>query len=436
MKPGNVERGLFELYANDPERADAVVFDRHPDKSRRGFITGASLAAIGAAVGSAIPFGRNMPFGFIPLALAQKAGLAVPGKDGLVVFNDRPWNAETPAHLLDDDVTPVNRHFIRNNGGVPEKTDPQGWMLTIDGAVNKPLQLSIDDLKKRFKPVSLKLTIECGGNGRAGFNPPTSGNQWTYGAVGNAEWTGVRLADVLEEAGLKPEAVYTGHYGADPHLSGDPKQVSISRGVPIAKAMDPDTIIAFAMNGSALHPLNGAPLRLVAPGWAGSCSQKWLTRIWVRDKVHDGAKMTGDAYRVPGYPVAPVEKVPKSAFEIIQSMPVKSLITSPQSGVTLAKGTTSLDVRGHAWAGDLAVREVHVSVDFGATWTKAELSPAPNGHSWQRWRAKAALPEHGYYEIWARATDANGTAQPFAVAWNPKGYLNNAMHRIAVRVAA
>ncbi|MEZ5851676.1 MAG: sulfite oxidase [Hyphomicrobiaceae bacterium] len=436
MKGKNVERGLFELYSDDPERADAVVFGRQPDNSRRGFIKGASLAAMGAAIGSAIPFGRNMPMGFIPLALAQKAGLAVPGKDGLVAFNDRPWNAETPAHLLDDDVTPINRHFVRNNGGVPEKTDPQGWMLKVDGAVNKPLDLSIDDLKKRFKPVNLKLTIECGGNGRAGFNPPASGNQWTYGAVGNAEWTGVRLADVLKEAGLKPEAVYTGHYGADPHLSGDPKKVSISRGVPIAKAMDPDTIIAFAMNGKALHPLNGAPLRVVAPGWPGSCSQKWLTRIWVRDKVHDGAKMTGSAYRMPGYPVAPGEKVPTSAFEIIQSMPVKSIITSPQSGVTLAKGTTALDVRGHAWAGDLAVREVHVSVDFGATWTKADLSPAPNGHSWQRWRAKVALPKHGYYEIWARATDAKGTAQPFAVAWNPKGYLNNAMHRIAVRVAA
>jgi DMSO/TMAO reductase YedYZ molybdopterin-dependent catalytic subunit len=430
------ERGLFELYSDDPERADAVVFGEEPDKARRSFMKGASIAAMGAAIGSAIPFGRNMPSGFVPLALAQKAGLTIQGKDGLTIFNDRPWNAETAAHLLDDDVTPTNRHFIRNNGGLPQKTDAQGWMLTVDGAVNKPLKLSIDDLKKRFKPVSLKLTIECGGNGRAGFNPPASGNQWTYGAVGNSEWTGVRMADVLKEAGLKPEAVYTGHYGADPHLSGDPKKVTISRGIPIAKAMDPDTLIAFAMNGSALHPMNGAPLRVVTPGWPGSCSQKWLTRIWVRDKVHDGPKMTGDAYRVPGYPVAPGEKVPKSAFEIIQAMPIKSVITSPQSGATLAKGTKSVEVRGHAWAGDLAVKDVQVSIDFGATWVKANLSPAPNTHSWQRWKANVALPMHGYYEVWARATDANGKSQPFAVAWNPKGYLNNAMHRIALRVAA
>lgn len=430
------ERGLFELYQDDPERADAVVFGRKPDADRRGFLKGAGLAAMGAALGAAIPFSRNMPDGFIPVALAQKSQLKLEGKDGLVVLGDRPVNAETPVHLLNDDVTPTARHFIRNNGGVPEKTDAAGWTLQIDGVVNTPLKLSIDDLKSRFEVVSRKLLIECGGNGRAGFNPPASGNQWTYGAVGNSEWTGVRIADVLKAAGLKPESKYTGHYGADPHLSGDPKRVTISRGMPIEKAMDPETLIAFAMNGSALHPMNGAPLRIVAPGWPGSVSQKWLTRIWIRDKVHDGSKMTGMSYRVPAYPVAPGQKVPTSDFNIIEAMPVKSIITNPQSGITLAKGTKSMDVRGHAWAGDRTIKEVHVSVDFGATWTKAEVAAAPNVGSWQTWNAKVAFPSHGYYEVWARATDDKGVMQPFAVAWNPRGYLNNAMHRIAVRVAA
>jgi hypothetical protein len=146
--------------------------------------------------------------------------------------------------------------------------------------------------------------------------------------------------------------------------------------------------------------------------------------------------MTGASYRVPRYPVAPGEKVPTSAFEIIAEMPVKSLITSPQSGVTLAKGTTSLAVRGHAWSGDQTIRQVDVSADFGANWTKADLDPPPNGHSWQTWQAAVLLPSHGYYEVWARATDSRGRMQPFAVAWNPRGYINNAMHRIAVRVAA
>lgn len=429
------EERLIDLYSDDPERADRVVFGREAEDDRRGFLKGAGLATMGAMLGAAIPFSRNMPSGFLPVALAASS-MKISGKDGLTVLNDRPVNAETPPHLLDDDVTPTSLHFIRNNGLVPDNTSAAGWTLTVDGEVNTPLSLSIDELQRRFPVVSRKLLIECGGNGRAGFNPPASGNQWTYGAVANAEWTGVRMADVLKAAGVRPDAKYTGHFGKDGHLSGDPKKLPISRGVPIAKAMDPDTLIAFAMNGAPIHPMNGAPLRVVAPGWPGSCSQKWLRRIWVRDRVHDGPKMTGTSYRVPSYPVAPGEKVPKNAFQIIEEMPVKSLITTPASGVTLPRGTRSLAVRGHAWSGDQAIRQVDVSVDFGASWTNANLDAAPNSHSWQTWSAAVLLPSHGYYEVWARATDTLGRMQPFALAWNPKGYLNNAMHRIAVRVAA
>jgi DMSO/TMAO reductase YedYZ molybdopterin-dependent catalytic subunit len=431
------ERGLFELYAEDPERADALVFGRVAHEDRRGFLKGAGLAAMGAVVGGAIPFHRSMPSGLIPAALADaKKPFVLEGKDGLTIYNDRPVNAETPAHLLDDDVTPTNRHFIRNNGALPENADPKTWKLKVDGEVGKPLELSIDDLKKNFEVVTARLVIECAGNGRAGFNPPASGNQWTVGAVGCSEWTGVRYADVLKAAGVKPLAVYTGHYGADLHLSGDAKKVPISRGAPIKKAMDPNNLIAFAMNGKPLHPMNGAPLRAVIPGWPGSCSQKWLTRIWVRDKEHDGEKMTGASYRIPDYPVAPGEKVPTSAFRIIESMPVKSVITFPQSGVTLPKGQGTLEVRGQAWAGDNVVAAMHVTADFGASWVKADLQKPANPFAWQRWKANVKLPAHGYYEIWARATDDKGEMQPFAVAWNPRGYANNAMHRIALRVAA
>lgn len=392
---------------------------------------------MGAIVGGVIPFSRHMPAGLIPAALAEETKpFMIEGKDGLAVLNDRPLNAETPAHLLDDDVTPIERHFIRNNGIPPENVSPDGWVLTVDGEVNNPLKMTIDELKNRFKIVKLKLQLECGGNGRAAFNPPASGNQWTVGAIGNAEWTGVRYRDVLEAAGVNSSAVYTGHYGADMHLSGDPDKHAISRGAPLSKVMDPHTLIAFEMNGQPIHPMNGAPLRIVAPGWPGSVSQKWLTRIWVRDRVHDGAKMTGTSYRVPEYPVAPGEDVPKSAFRIIESMPVKSLITYPRSGTALPRGQKELEVRGHAWAGDNSVKRVDVSIDFGATWIQADLSDPPNPYSWQRWRAKLTFPMHGYYEVWARATDDQGRMQPFAIAWNPKGYLNNAMHRIAVRVEA
>lgn len=430
-----VERGICELYTDDPDRADALVFGRRVDRERRGFLRGAGLGAMAAVVGAAIPFHRFMPGGLIPAALAETTDpFAIDGKNGLTVLNDRPVNAETPTHLLDDDVTPTDRHFVRNNGVPPANVDAENWTLEVDGEVDTPLRLTIAELRERFDVVSLKLQIECGGNGRAAFNPPARGNQWTLGAIGNSEWTGVRYADVLRAAGVNSSVVYTGHYGADTHLSGQAEKTPLSRGMPIDKAMDPHNLIAFEMNGRPIHPLNGAPLRVVAPGWPGSCSQKWLRRIWIRDVVHDGAKMTGKSYRVPKYPVEPGQKVPEEDFRIIESMPVKSLITYPQSGIELEPGTRRLGVRGHAWAGDLAVSRLDVSIDFGATWIAAELDAPPNPYSWQSWRANVEFPVAGYYEVWARATDENGTRQPFAVAWNPKGYLNNSLHRIALRI--
>ena len=422
---------LFELYAEDPDRADQVVFGRVAHRDRRGFLKGAGLASMGALIGASIPFHRNMPAGLIPEAIASTP-MNIDGKDGLTVFNDRPVNAETPAHLLNDEVTPTARHFIRNNGIVPEQRDAASWKLQVDGLVNTPMTLSIADLKSKFQVVTERLVIECGGNGRSGFNPPASGNQWTVGAVGCAEWTGVRLADVLKAAGVKDNVIYTAHEGADVHLSGKESKQSISRGVPIQKAMNPHNLIAFAMNGADIHPMNGAPLRLVVPGWPGSCSQKWLTRVWLRDVVHDGPKMTGSSYRVPRYPVAPGTKVASKDYEIIQAMPVKSVITTPQTGLTI--GEKTMTVGGHAWAGDNAVAQVDVSIDFGATWVKADLKAPHNPYAWQRWTANLKFPTQGYYEVWARATDDKGTSQPFTVPWNPRGYLNNSLHRISVTV--
>lgn len=428
----NDTRNLFDLYWEDPEKADELIFGRQPHADRRGFLRGAGLAAMGAAVGATIPFHRNMPSGFIPMAMAETS-MSVEGKDGLTVLNDRPVNAETPPHLLDDAITPTSRHFIRNNGVPPENVSPEGWTLDIDGLVDKPMSLSIDDLKADFEVVTEALTLECGGNGRAFFDPPAKGNQWTLGAVGCSNWTGVRLADVLKAAGVKDGVIYTAHYGADAHLSGDPAKLPISRGVPIEKAMNPHNLIAFEQNGAAIHPMNGAPLRLVVPGWPGSCSQKWLQRIELRDVVHDGPKMTGTSYRVPNRPVEPGEDVAEEDFVIIEAMPVKSLITSPESGQSWNEKT--MEVRGHAWAGDRGVARVDVSIDFGATWIETDLDDPVNPYAWQNWRAEVAFPESGYYEVWSRATDDAGISQPFAIAWNPKGYLNNSMHRISLRVA-
>ena len=430
------ERGICEQYAADPERADAEIFGRRVDESRRGFLKKSGLAFMSALLGSGIPFWRNFPGGLIPAALADSEdAFVIDGKNGLRVLNDRPLNAETPVHFLDDDVTPTNRHFIRNNGIPPLHTDHESWKLKVDGEVERELELTVADLRRDFEIIKLKLQLECGGNGRAAFNPPARGNQWSLGAIGNAEWTGVRYRDILQAAGLKPPALYTGHYGADSHLSGQADLMPISRGVPLAKALDPHTLIAFEMNGANIHPMNGAPLRVVAPGWPGSCSQKWLTRIRVRDQVHDGAKMTGISYRVPKYPVAPGQPVAEEDFQIIESMPVKAIISWPQTGVELPAGQRKLSVRGHAWAGDLAVGSLDVSIDFGRSWSRAHLDAPPNKFCWQLWSADLDFPLAGYYEVWARATDEEGRAQPFAIAWNPKGYLNNAMHRIAVRLS-
>ncbi len=397
--------------------------------TRRALLGGGAAFTV---LGFPVPFARFLPAGMQPVAFAQESGL--PGKSGLSILSDRPVNAETPPHLLDAAVTAGERMFVRNNGLTPNVSaeDAANWRLTIDGEVDTPLDLSIGDLRSEFEEVSLQLQIECGGNGRKFMTPAARGNQWTFGAVSCANWTGVRLRDVLQRAGSKSTAIYTGHYGADIHLSGDPEKSPLSRGVPIEKAMEPHTIIAYAMNGGEIPILNGYPLRLVAPGWPGSCSQKWLTRITLRDREHDGEKMTGQSYRVPRYPVAPGTEVPDADMEIITSMPVKSLITAPQTGARVGANET-FEVRGHAWAGDNDVTAMDVSIDFGATWTRAELSPPVNRFAWQHWRADISLPEAGYFEVWARATDDEGRMQPATQpGWNPRGYLNNLQHRIAV----
>lgn len=405
--------------------------------TRRGFLKG--VGALAAALGvSSIPFGDRMPAGLLPVALAQGGAPAIPGKDGLTILNDRPLNAETPATLLDDEVTPNARHFVRNNGLVPKRAEARdlaGWSLTIDGEVATPLTLTLDALQKDFPVVERALVLECGGNGRAGFNPPAKGNQWTLGAVGCALYTGVRLRDVLKRAGVKPTAVYLAYEGEDVHLSGDATKPVISRGVPIAKALEDDCLLVWAMNGEPLPALHGWPLRLMTPGFPASASGKWLKRLWVRDVVHDGAKMTGDSYRVPAHPVEPGAKVAAADMKIIEAMPVKSIITAPGTGAQ-AKAGEALALRGQAWSGAGDVAAMHVSIDFGATWVAAKLARPRNRFAWQRWQADVTFPTAGYYEVWARATDHKGAMQPMVVpGWNPKGYLNNAMHRIAVRVA-
>lgn len=444
------ERSVHELY-DDAERGDALVFGRRTDASRRGFLGGAGLAAMGAAVGGFIPFSQNMPAGIFPAALAQATPpsgtapaaakgpqiLDFPGKaKGLIVLGDRPLVAETPESMLDDDTTPTEKFYIRNNGQTPAGfTEGDAWSFKIDGEVNKPLTLTLGELKAKYKPKTYRMVLECGGNGRSFFQPPPRGNQWTNGGAGTAEWTGVSLADVLKTAGLKSSAVYTGNYGADQHLSGDAAKDALSRGVPIADAIEPHALLVWAMNGQPLNNIHGGPLRLVIPGYPGSVSHKWLKRIWIRDKVHDGQGMGGTSYSTAIKPMIPGGKTDEANMRTMTSMPVRGIITNPANGTKLPAGTRKLALRGAAWDGHDGISRVDVSIDFGATWRPAKAAAPRNKYDWRRWTAEVVLPSDGYYEIWVRASDTKGRAQPhIAGGWNPQGYGANPMHRVAVLV--
>lgn len=403
-------------------------------RSRRSFLKVVGLTGFGLVLADEVVFGEHLPKQYF--LFSGNEDLTSMGKsDGLYILNNRPWSIETPAHLLDDRITPSDKLFVRNNGIPPENIDVASWKLSIEGeSVLRKTELGLNELKSKFKSYSYQLTIECGGNGRHEFNPPASGNQWTVGAVGCPIWKGVRLRDVLEYVGVKSDAVYIGYYGKDTHLSADLSKPVISRGVPMGKAMEDESLIAWGMNGQDLPLMNGYPLRLVFGGWPASTSGKWLEKIVIRNKVHDGEKMGGKSYRIPCEPVKPGSDVADEDMCIIESMPVKSLITYPKTGGIL-QGKNEIKIRGHAWAGDYKVVKMEVSIDFGASWMSCNLEPPVNRLAWQHWNTRLKLPKKGYYEIWGRATDENGKEQPMVVpGWNPKGYLNNACHRIAIKV--
>ena len=353
------------------------------------------------------------------------------------MLGEKPLVAETPESLLDDDTTPIEKFYIRNNGQIPEETkNPDAWKITIDGEVNNKIEITLGELKSKYKAVTRRMVLECGGNGRAGVlaagaRQPV--DQWRRGLRGMDR----RAARRPAQEG-RPEAIsakYTAHYAADLHLSGDAGKPTISRGVRIEKAMDPNTMIVWAMNGKPLPNIHGGPVRLIVPGWAGSASQKWLTRITIRDKEHDGPGMTEFSYRTAIKPMVPGGKADPANFRILELMPVRSIITNPANGAKFAAGTKELKLRGASWAGDLTVKQVDISTDFGASWQRTTLEKPKNKYDWQRWTATVKLPTDGYFEIWARATDSRGAMQPHQAGfWNPQGYGGNAMHRIAVLV--
>jgi sulfite oxidase len=367
---------------------------------------------------------------------AQRA-LVAASKPDLRILPTVELNAEAPAHLLDDDITPVARLFARNTGTMPLPTAAEiaAWTLAIDGCVRVPRRLTIAELARQFETVTRTAVLECAGNGRSFFPEPAGVVLWQHGAAGCVAWTGVRLADLLAACVPTPDAVYTGHHSPDMRFDG--QGPAISRGLPIAKALAPETLVAWALNGEPVPPLHGGPLRVIAPGFPASASQKWITRIEVRDREHDGERMLNLHYRLPRMPVqplAPGERYDEALFDVITDVPVRAVITAPREGFALPPGVP-LAVRGRAWSGHTPLAKVDLSLDGGESWQPAALGPLPDTFAWRRFAATLAPPPTGAIEIIARASDVGGRTQPLESApWNPRGYCNNTVHRVCGRI--
>jgi DMSO/TMAO reductase YedYZ molybdopterin-dependent catalytic subunit len=341
----------------------------------------------------------------------------------------RPEDLEMPLAGFSDYITPIEHFFVRTHVYAP-KVNLDSWRLSVDGLVGTPLTLTLDDLKK-MPAVEIVSVAECAGNGRAFYEPPVPGLQWGNGAVGNGRWRGVRLADVLKRAGIKESAKEILFDGADVPLGTMP---DFQRSIPMKKALDSNTMLAYEMNGETLPVKHGFPLRVVTPGWASDSWVKWLTSIRVLDKEHDGFWMKG-SYRHPGKPVAPGTAVAPELMQPVTSLRVKSVIASPVDGSQALVGKP-VAIRGVAWSGDAGpVTSVEVSVDNGRTWKAAALRGDQQARfGWRQWEFQWTPAREGYYTVLARARDASGDTQPMDQEWNPSGYLWNVVPRTGVDV--
>lgn len=352
-----------------------------------------------------------------------------PGSPGLITRVTRPFDAETSVQEFSSYLTPNDRFFVRSHFGPPKPESLEDWHLHVEGNVERPLKFSLVDLTQ-FEEVMMTAVVQCSGNGRAFFTPKVPGAQWEKGAVGNATWTGVRLVDVLNRAGLGTAAQHVQMLGADrPILPTVPLFV---RSIPIDKALHPDTILATRMNGDPLPLLHGAPLRLIVPGWAGDACVKWLTHLNVQEREAEGYYMK-TAYRMPARPVNPGSKGKAIDTIPVEAMPVKSIIAGPDEGARVTLG--NIPIQGVAWTGEGEVFRVEVSTDDGKMWHEAELIGEQRPYAWRLWRYAWRETRPGQYTVLARATDSRGQTQPMTTPWNPGGFLWNAVDRIRITVA-
>jgi DMSO/TMAO reductase YedYZ molybdopterin-dependent catalytic subunit len=361
-------------------------------------------------------------------ALRAQELVTVPGKRPMLLHNDRPEDLETPTSYFDTWLTPNDVFFVRQH--IPRPTvNAESFRLALGGRVEKPMEFTLADIQK-LPQHTVAATLECTGDGRGFFRPRVPGVQWMRGAIGNAEWTGPRLSDVLKLAGADLEAPYVTVNGAD---VGPIKTPDFIRSFPMKKALHPATLLGFKMNGQTLPDLHGFPLRLIVPGWDGTSWVKWVTSLSVATEPNNGFFMN-PGYRFPKYAVAPGTPAKPSELEVIEGMPVKSYITSPSDEQQVPMKATVLS--GIAWAGEERITRVDVSSDGGSTWQPANLSKQDLPFAWRLWNLDWTPPRPGYYTIMSRATDSAGRTQPVVAVWNPSGYLYNAIDRVGVVVEA
>lgn len=380
-------------------------------------------------------FGRGQFIGGLAAGLVLARLHA--GAQTMRVVNHRPYDWATLASELGKSFyTPNEIFFIRSHMGPPPSIDMRAWRLSVNGLVEHPLRLTLDDVKK-FPKHEVPVVLECSGNGRWYFGeafPKVShpaGAQWRVGGTGNARWGGARVRDVLAKAGVKPGARYSTNFGLDnPILRQTPK---FTRGIEVDKLMDEDTILAYEMNGTPLPYYHGYPLRLVVPGWAADHSVKWITNMTLTDTLTDNF-WTAVAYRYPNKLGPPGVSTPPTAEHPITALNVKSVITSPNDDASITTGTV-VDVSGFAFSGGGAyATRVDVSFDGGHTWHPARLGGNVGKYSWRAFSFKFTPSAAGPLTIMARATDSFGATQPLISPWNQSGYLWDGIQKVSLTV--
>ncbi|MGA9565240.1 MAG: molybdopterin-dependent oxidoreductase [Candidatus Korobacteraceae bacterium] len=404
---------------------------------RRQFVT--VLSAAGGAAFAQRVWGRTPGFsanGAFPYfdeeTLGSRELVRYPQKTGLILLTDRPPQLETPLRYFQTDLTPNDAFFVRwHLSGIPTTVDLRTFRLEVGGQVQKPLSLSLSDLKTKFKPVSLVALAQCAGNSRSFFEPRVPGGQWSNGAMGNARWTGVWLKDVLDEAGVKPGAIQVGLRGLD--VPPTPYTPPFQKSLQIDHARDGEVMIAYEMNDGPLPMLNGFPIRLVVPGWFATYWVKSLSSITVLDQPLKSFWMD-KAYRIADNPDA--NEDPQHLAEVtvpISAMPVHSIFVRPEPGEQLHAGQ-SFALKGVANDGGSGVRRVEVSTDGGQTWRDAILGADMGKYSWRTWRAQWTPQSKGTFRLMVRATAGDGQTQRTS-QWNRSGYQRDVIEHVDVVVA-